>query len=63
MSKDTLDVIREELEAKLAITEDEPCPPDSIMTCGVLCDHDHGFLCDHRRKWIFDYIASLSRIE
>jgi len=59
-----LDVIINELNTKLAVSENpDDGPRDSIMTYKVLCDHDSGFLCEHRRKWILDYVTSLGRVE
>jgi hypothetical protein len=27
---------------------------DSIMSYGKICEHDDGYLCEHRRKYIID---------
>ena len=31
---------------------------DSIMTYGKICDHDDGYLCEHRREWILEFFKS-----
>jgi hypothetical protein len=31
-------------------------PEGSIMAYEEICDHDSGYLCEHRRQWILNYI-------
>jgi len=31
---------------------------DSIMTYGVICNHNDGFLCEHRLLWILKFIEN-----
>lgn len=31
---------------------------DSIMSYGVICNHNNGFLCEHRLRWILDFIEN-----
>lgn len=33
---------------------DTPNHKDSIMSYGKICEHDDGYLCEHRRKYIID---------
>jgi hypothetical protein len=33
---------------------DIPYHKDSIMFYGKICEHDDGYLCEHRRKYIID---------
>jgi len=33
---------------------DIPYHKDSIMSYGKICEHDDGYLCEHRRKYIID---------
>ncbi len=33
---------------------DTPYHKDSIMSYGKICEHDDGYLCEHRRKYIID---------
>lgn len=33
---------------------DIPYHKDSIMSYGNICEHDDGYLCEHRRKYIID---------
>lgn len=35
-----------------------PYHEDSIMTYGKICDHDDGYLCEHRREWILEFFKS-----
>ena len=48
------------LKAKLQTQDSfcDPYDPNSIMEHDVICEHDEGFLCECRRKWILDYIKS-----
>jgi hypothetical protein len=34
----------------------EDKPKDSIMHYGQLCNHDDGFLCEHRLEYILNYL-------
>lgn len=51
--------IIKELEIKLNTSDNYRIPyhEDSIMTYEKICDHDDGYLCEHRRKWIIDYLT------
>jgi len=40
------------LNCKTNYNEDDPS--DSIMHYGQLCDHDDGYLCEHRLQFIID---------
>jgi hypothetical protein len=36
----------------------EKAPVNSIMHFEQLCEHDNGFLCEHRLQYIIDYIKN-----
>jgi hypothetical protein len=46
--------LRHKLKTRSSWDEDNPV--DSIMICGEICDHDGGFLCDHRLEWLINEI-------
>ena len=47
-------LLLKKLETKLNTSGSYSIPyhEDSIMTYGKICDHDDGYLCEHRREWI-----------
>ena len=38
-------------------------PPKSIMHFGQLCEHDDGYLCEHRLQFIINSLVKSSLIE
>jgi hypothetical protein len=38
---------------------DIPYHKDSIMSYGKICNHDDGYLCEHRRKYIIDLLKKI----
>lgn len=30
--------------------------PDSILTYNVVCNHDDGYLCEHRLEWLIEFL-------
>ena len=34
--------------------------PDSIMTYGVICNHDDAFMCEHRAAWVIQKVKELN---
>ncbi len=47
-------LLREKLEVSTSYLI--PDPTSSIMTYDVICEHDSGFLCEHRLNWIINEI-------
>jgi len=35
-------------------------PTNSIMAYGKICQHDDGHLCEHRKKWIIDFVKQIT---
>jgi hypothetical protein len=60
MTKPELENTLKELETKLNTSGSYSIPyhKDSIMTYGKICDHDNGYLCEHRREWILAFFKS-----
>jgi len=58
--KKSAESILAELETKLSVTHiyGVPYHPDSIMDYERICNHDSGYLCDHRKQWIIDFIKA-----
>lgn len=56
--KSRLTAVLAELDVKLVVRESsrDAYPNGSIMNYGEICDHDTGFLCRHRLKWIKDFL-------
>jgi len=56
----TLDSILLELEEKLNTSGiyGVRYHPDSIMEYEKICNHDDGYLCEHRRQWIIDFLKT-----
>jgi len=56
----SIDLFLKELKTKLSTSESDENPyhKDSIMTFNKICDHDNGFLCEHRRDWIIEFCRS-----
>jgi hypothetical protein len=54
------ELLLKELETKLNTSGSYSIPyhEDSIMTYGKICDHDDGYLCEHRREWILEFFKS-----
>ena len=54
------ELLLKELETKLNTSGSYSIPyhEDSIMTYGKMCDHDDGYLCEHRREWILEFFKS-----
>jgi hypothetical protein len=52
----------EALKVKLAVSDSYsiPDPKDSIMSFENICDCDSGFLCEHRRDWLFGAITGFA---
>ena len=48
------------LETKLHTTHSylESYHEDSIMAYDKICDCDDGYLCSHRREWLFNFLKS-----
>jgi len=42
---------------------DTPYHEDSIMSYGKICNHDDGYLCEHRRRYIIDFIKKNTEID
>ena len=53
-------LLLKKLETKLNTSGSYSIPyhEDSIMTYGKICDHDDGYLCEHRREWILEFFKS-----
>lgn len=61
---DNMEALTKELNDKLQTADSyfEISPKQSIMTYGVICDHDDGFLCEHRRQWIIDFLINTQKL-
>ena len=57
--KSTEDILSD-LEQKLNTSSSYSIPyhEDSIMKYEKICNHDDGYLCEHRRQWIIDFIKA-----
>jgi hypothetical protein len=42
---------------------DTPYHEDSIMSYGKICNHDDGYLCEHMRRYIIDFIKKNTEID
>jgi len=58
--KKSVDVLFAELENNLHVSGSYGVPyhPDSIMDYERICNHDSGYLCEHRKQWIIDFIKT-----
>jgi len=50
-----------ELEIKLNTSGNYKIPyhQDSIMVYEKICNHDDGYLCEHRRKYIINFVGNI----
>jgi hypothetical protein len=53
-----VELILKELENRLNTRNKIPYHKDSIMAYDKICNHDDGYLCEHRRTWIIEFIKS-----
>lgn len=60
MEKDKIEFILQKLETKLSTSGSYSIPynEDSIMKYDNICEHDDGYLCEHRRQWIIDFLKN-----
>jgi len=60
IEKKTTEALLIELENKLHTSGSYSVRyhPDSIMDYEKICNHDDGYLCEHRRQWIIDFIKT-----
>ncbi|MGK0174061.1 MAG: hypothetical protein ACI9AT_000424 [Ulvibacter sp.] len=52
----SLHELMEKLNCTMSYGQNMKDVENSIMHYGQLCDHDDGFLCEHRLEWILNYI-------
>ncbi len=57
MSEET----EKDLRLKLSVSGNysTPYPKESILAYGNICQHDSGYLCEHRLNWLINYIKDI----